>query len=71
MQHSDHAARTSFSDHCPGIVLRIARVNYNRFPQLARESELPGKCSSLLETRGVIVVIIEPALAYGYGSFIQ
>jgi hypothetical protein len=46
-------------------------VNYNRFPQLARESELPGKCSSLLETRGVIVVIIETALAYGYGSFIQ
>ena len=71
MQNSDHTARAGFSDHCPRILLGITRVNDHRFALLARQGKLFGECAPLLETRRVVVVIVEPALPYCYSSFVN
>jgi hypothetical protein len=71
MQNPNDTARTCFGDHRSCIVLGVACMHYHWLPCLTRESKLLGKCPSLLETRGVVIVIVEPALPYRYSSSLE
>ena len=62
MKDSFHAVRRGFGDHCASIVLCIASVDHDRLSCFMSELELSGKSAPLLEPRGIIVMVVEPAL---------
>ena len=63
MEHAGHSRGTRFGHHRACVILGVARVNDNGALELARQRELFGESAALLETRRVIVVIIEAAFA--------
>lgn len=71
MENSSHTAGAGFGDHGAGVVFSVARMHDHRLARITRESELFGKCASLLESRRVVVVIIEPALSHSHCSLVE
>ena len=65
MKNSFHALRACLGDHCAGVIFGIASVHDDGFACLARQLELRGESAPLLEPRGIIVMIVEPAFADG------
>jgi hypothetical protein len=64
VQNSPDAAFCGFGNHRARVVFRITCVHYDRLAGFLRKSELPGEGTPLLGARRIVVVIIEPALAY-------
>ena len=63
MEHAGHSRGTCFSHHRACVILGVARVNDNGTLELARQGELFGESTALLQTRRVVVVIVEAAFA--------
>jgi hypothetical protein len=63
MQHASHSMCSGFSDHRASVVLSIARVHDDRHSRLMGQLELCRKGTPLLEPRGIVVMVIQPALS--------
>jgi len=63
MEDSQHSGSRSFLHRCTRIVFGIARVYDHRFREVTRQCELLGESTPLLQSRRVVVVVIESALS--------
>lgn len=68
VQHSADARRRGFADERERVALGVAGVNDNGKPRLGGQLELRRECGALRFAGGVVVVVVEPALADGDGA---
>lgn len=59
---------SSLLDHRACVVFRIASVYNDRQLEATRQVQLRPEGTSLELTRRVVVVVVQPALAHGYGT---
>lgn len=66
VHHSHDTRLARFGQHRARIIFRVTSVNDHRAIRLTRHHELLGESPALLDARRVVVVVVEPALAYRY-----
>jgi hypothetical protein len=68
VQDAEDASGTSIANHRAGILFRVSGVDDDRLLQLGRERDLGRECGALRLARGIVVVIVESALAHRHAG---
>ena len=71
MQDTHYSRRASLANHCARVLLCVARMDDEGLRGFRSKPELGPKRSHLRAARGVVVVVVEPALTDGDGSVLQ
>ena len=64
MQHTDDSSCPRLADDRARVVLRVAGMDYHRAVRVGGECHLRGESRALRLARGVVVVVVEPALSH-------
>jgi hypothetical protein len=68
MQNASHTFARRFADHCARIVLCITSVHHDRLSHFHGQRQLLSKSSTLLESRRIVVVVVEATFSYRNSS---
>jgi hypothetical protein len=63
MENTFYPVRRCFADHRPRVILCIAGVDNDRLAGFLREGELLSERTALLESRRIVIVVVETAFA--------